>query len=103
MRISRVAFCQLIYGLICVIANAQTSMETTGKYMPSTGQQREQDANENTAETLLQRGLYLSDLYNWVAARPYLIKAKQLFETGGDKRNALYAELGAIRAGAVPA
>lgn len=103
MRIGRVAYCLLINGLICVIANAQTSTETTDKYTPSTGQPREQGVHENTAETLLQRGLYFSDLYNWVAARPYLIKAQQLFETGGDKRNALYAELGAIRAGAVPA
>jgi len=54
----------------------------------------------DTAEALLQRGLYLSDLYNWAAARPYLVKAQQLFETSGDKRNALYAELAAIRAGA---
>ncbi len=56
---------------------------------------------QDTPETLLQRGLYFSDLYNWVAARPYLVKAKQLFETSGDKRNALYAELAAIGAGAV--
>ncbi len=55
---------------------------------------------EDTPEALLQRGLYLSDLYNWAAARPYLVKAKQLFETSGDKRNAFYAELAAIRAGA---
>ncbi len=81
MRIGRVAYCLLINGLICVIANAQISTETTGKYTPSTGQPREQGVHENTAETLLQRGLYFSDLYNWVAARPYLIKAKQLFET----------------------
>ncbi len=56
----------------------------------------------DTPEATLQRGLYFADLYNWTAARPYFIKAKELFETRGDKRNALYAELGAIRAGAEP-
>ena len=58
--------------------------------------------SQDTPEAILQRGLYLSDLYNWTAARPYLIKAKQLFESSGDKRNALYADCAAIRAGADP-
>jgi tetratricopeptide (TPR) repeat protein len=58
---------------------------------------------DDTADTLLHRGLYLSDLYNWRAARPYFIKAQHMFEDAGDKRNALYAQLGAIRAGADPA
>ena len=58
---------------------------------------------DDTADTLLQRGLYFSDLYNWRAARPYFTKSQQLFEAAGDKRNALYARLGAIRAGAEPA
>ena len=56
---------------------------------------------QDTPEALLQRGLYFSDLYNWEAARPYLLKAKELFETVGDKRNALYAEIAAIEASAV--
>src|SRR5712692_6864189 len=58
---------------------------------------------DDTADTLLQRGLYFSDLYNWRAAHPYFTKSQQLFEAAGDKRNALYARLGAIRAGAEPA
>jgi CHAT domain-containing protein/cation transport regulator ChaC len=58
---------------------------------------------DDVADTLLQRGLYFSDLYNWHAARPYFTKSQQMFETAGDKRNALYARLGAIRAGADPA
>jgi CHAT domain-containing protein len=58
---------------------------------------------DDTADTLLQRALYLSDLYNWRAARPYFTKSQQMFEAAGDKRNALYARLGAIRAGADPA
>ena len=57
---------------------------------------------EDSPEALLQRGLYLSDLYNWTAARPDLIQAQQLFEASGDKRNALYAQLAAIRAGVNP-
>src|SRR5216684_7151200 len=58
---------------------------------------------DDTADTLLQRGLYFSDLYNWRAALPYFTKSRQMFEAAGDKRNALYARLGAIRAGAEPA
>ncbi len=49
---------------------------------------------DDTADTLLQRGLYFSDLYNWRAALPYFIKSRQMFEAAGDKRNALYACLG---------
>src|SRR5260370_40288128 len=30
---------------------------------------------DDTSDTLLQRGLYLSDLYNWRAARPYFPKS----------------------------
>ena len=58
--------------------------------------------SQDTPQAILQRGLHLSDLYNWTAARPYLIQARQLFEASGDKRNALYAQLAAIRAGAEP-
>ena len=58
---------------------------------------------DDTADALLHRGLYLSDLYNWRAVRPYFVKAQHMFEAAGDKRNALYAQLGAIRAGADPA
>ena len=58
---------------------------------------------EDTADTLLKRALYLSDLYNWHAARPYFTRSRQMFEAAGDKRNALYARLGAIRTGAEPA
>jgi hypothetical protein len=58
---------------------------------------------DDTADTLLQRALYFSDLYNWRAARPYFSKSQQMYEAAGDKRNALYARLGAIRAGAEPA
>jgi tetratricopeptide (TPR) repeat protein len=57
---------------------------------------------QDSPEAVLSRGLYFSHLYNWTAARPYLIEAKQRFESSGDKRNALYAELAAIRAGLDP-
>jgi tetratricopeptide (TPR) repeat protein len=58
---------------------------------------------DDAAYTQLQRALYFSDLYNWRAARPYFTKSQQMYEAAGDKRNALYARLGAIRAGAEPA
>ena len=43
---------------------------------------------DDTANTLLQRALYFSDLYNWRAARPYFTKSQQMFEAAGDRRNA---------------
>jgi CHAT domain-containing protein len=58
---------------------------------------------DDTADALLHRALYFSDLYNWRAARPYFTKSQLMFDAAGDKRNALYARLGAIRAGANPA
>ncbi len=58
---------------------------------------------DDTADTLLQHALYLSNLYNWRAARQYFIKSQQMFEAAGDKRNAFYAQLGSIRAGVDPA
>ena len=58
---------------------------------------------DDDAGPLLKRALYFSDLYNWRAARPYFTKAQQMFEATGEKRNAFYARLGAIRAGAEPA
>ena len=75
---------RIIVVLICLLASAGSLF------------------SEETPEANLQRGLYFSDLYNWTAARPYLIQARQLFEASGDKRNALYAQLAAIRAGAEP-
>src|SRR6266404_3250111 len=58
---------------------------------------------DDTADALLQRGLYFSDLYNWRVALPYFTESRKMFEAAGDKRNAVYARLGAIRAGAEPA
>jgi len=55
---------------------------------------------DDTAGDLLQRALHFADLYNWHASRPYFTQAEALFQAAGDKRNALYAHLGAIRAGA---
>src|SRR6266851_7691857 len=49
---------------------------------------------DDTADALLQRALYFSDLYNWRAARPYFTKSQQMFEAASDERNALYAHLG---------
>src|SRR5215469_7188755 len=57
---------------------------------------------EDSPEHSLQQGLHFSDLSNWTAARPYLVNARKMFEAKGDKRNALYAQLAAIRAGVDP-
>ena len=41
--------------------------------------------------------MYFADLYNWTAATPYFIKSERLFAAAGDRRNALYAHVGAMR------
>ena len=50
------------------------------------------------ADELLQRGQHLAELYNWADAFPAFENAEKEFNALGDKRNALYALLGAIRA-----
>lgn len=50
------------------------------------------------AERLLEHARYLADLYNWAGAAPDFEAAERQFRTAGDKRNALYAHCGAIRA-----
>jgi CHAT domain-containing protein len=99
MRISRVTFSVMIFGVLCASVAAQESK--THEPDPLPGQPPAQTSHE--AGVLLQRALHFADLYNWHASRPYFTKAQRLFETSGDKRNALYARLGAIRAGADPA
>lgn len=81
-----------LLALSCVLASAQIRPNTVNKI--------ESSIDTDSPETLLRRGLYFSDLYNWRAARPYLEKSRCLFEAKGDKRNALYAELAVIRGGA---
>ena len=100
MRRSRVTCCVMILGILCVTAAAQEAKSThePDPLLKDAGPQ----ANDE-ARTLLQRALHLADLYNWQASRPYFSRAQQLFEATGDKRNTLYAHLGAIRAGADPA
>src|SRR5437016_5890247 len=100
MKRSRVTCCVMILGILCVTAAAQEAKSThePDHLLKDAGPQ----ANDE-ARTLLQRALHLADLYNWQASRPYFSRAQQLFETTGDKRNPLYAHLGAIRAGADPA
>lgn len=50
------------------------------------------------ADELLKRGRHLAELYNWADAAPAFENAEREFNALGDKRNALYARLGAIRA-----
>ncbi|HWY54142.1 MAG TPA: CHAT domain-containing protein [Terriglobales bacterium] len=100
MRITRVTFGVMIFGILCAIAVAQES-ESTHEPDPLLNQAAA-SANDE-AETSLQRALHFADLYNWHASRPHFTRAQQLFEAAGDKRNALYAHFGAIRAGGDPA
>jgi CHAT domain-containing protein len=69
----------------------------------STSSNRAGASSDEGAQAALRRALYLADLYNWHSSRPYFVKAHRLFQAVGDKSNALYARLGAIRAGAYPA
>jgi hypothetical protein len=69
----------------------------------STSSTSERASRDEAAQAALEQALYFADLYNWHASRPHFVKAQRLFEDAGDKSNALYARLGAIRAGAYPA
>ena len=100
MRINRVTFSVIIFGVLCASAAAQES-KPTHEPDPLLNQPPAQTSHE--AEVLLQRALHFADLYNWPASRPHFMKAQELFDAVGDKRNALYARLGSIRAGADPA
>src|ERR671939_522127 len=56
------------------------------------------DAQTQTAGELLDYALRLASLYNWADAAPSFSRAQQLFTEAGDRRNALYARLGLLRA-----
>ena len=99
MRITIATYGVMIFGILCAAVCAQES-KSTNEPNPLL-KQAAASANDE-AETTLLRALYFADLYNWHAARPYFTKAQQLFETADDRRNSLYAHLGAIRAGADP-
>ena len=89
----------MAFGILCAaVAPPQLNLMHESNAAPSLSSV---SAN-NEAQTALQRALHFADLYNWHASRPYFIKAQQLFEVLGDKRNAIYAHFGVIRAGADP-
>jgi len=54
-------------------------------------------AGTDDAQTALDKGRQLGELYNWADAAPYFSDAEHLFNERGDVRNALYAKLGRIR------
>jgi CHAT domain-containing protein len=97
MRITRFTFGVMIFGILCATAAAQ---ELKSTHQPDPLLKQAAASANDEAETPLQRALHFADLYNWHASRPYFTEAQQLFEAAGDKRNALYAHFGAIRAGA---
>jgi CHAT domain-containing protein len=100
MKAIRPALMLVICGIFWATVAAQES-KSTHEPDPLLSQDPAQTSHE--AEALLRRALHFADLYNWHASRPYFARAQQLFEAGGDRRNASYAHLGAIRAGADPA
>ena len=53
---------------------------------------------EPSAMDHLHRALHLADLYNWNGAAADFGAAEQMFDVAGDRRNALYAHFGKIRA-----
>jgi CHAT domain-containing protein len=56
------------------------------------------DSQMTPAHQALGNALRLANLYNWAEAAPGFSRAQQLFTQAGDKRNALYARLGLLRA-----
>jgi CHAT domain-containing protein len=97
VRISRVTLSAAIYGILCASA---TSQESNSKREPDPLLNQPAAHEPLEEKALLQRALQFADMYNWHASRPYFTRAEKLFEASGDKRNALYAHIGAIRAGA---
>jgi CHAT domain-containing protein len=59
---------------------------------------RELNSQATRAHDLLVKAVDLAELYNWADAAPAFSEAEQLFDQAGDKRNALYAHLGVVRA-----
>jgi tetratricopeptide (TPR) repeat protein len=55
-------------------------------------------AAQQSAPDHLQHALYLADLNNWNGAAADFAEAEKRFASAGDRRNALYAKLGSIRA-----
>lgn len=51
----------------------------------------------DTAASLLAKGLYFADLYNWGTASPLFVRAERVFHQDGDVRNTLYAHIGVLR------
>src|SRR5271154_4516014 len=100
MRLKRVMTGVMILGILCAIAAARESKlpHEPGPLLKDAGRPADGEAG-----TLLERALHFADLYNWHSSRPYFTRAQQLFDATGDKRNALYAQIGAIRAGEDPA
>jgi hypothetical protein len=55
-----------------------------------------------SAQNCLSRAQHYADLYNWSAAGPLFEQAEQMFQAAGDRRNALYAHIGVLRASSTP-
>jgi len=61
--------------------------------LPNPGQPQTPDP-----QALLNQACHFADFYNWSDAGPLFAQAEQFFKAQGDKRDALYARLGHIRA-----
>ena len=78
MSIRRIAISIFLFAAVYTFPQAQTTSDDP--------------------EVLLKKGLHLGDWYNWADAAPLFTEAEQLFTARGDRRNALFAHLGRIRA-----
>ena len=78
MSIRRIAISIFLFAAVYTFPQAQTTSDVP--------------------EVLLKKGLHLGDWYNWADAAPLFTEAEQLFTARGDRRNALFAHLGRIRA-----
>lgn len=61
--------------------------------IPIVGRQASDDTN-----AVLRRALNHADVFNWADAAPDFLEAEQAFRAAHDDRNALYAEVGLLRA-----
>ena len=99
----RVNLVVLTFVTMVVLRAGALHQEPRSRNKPASRSSNRAEASSDEAAQALQRALYFADLYNWHSSRPYFVKAQRLFEAAGDKNNAFYARLGAIRAGAYPA
>lgn len=95
----------LLATSLCVGALALVSRKYIGLYFsrgqtprPTISHPLLNVQSENDPKVLLTEANHFAWLFNWPQAEPLYVRAEQLFEKEGDKRDEIYARVGRIRA-----